>query len=88
MTTKTLLKEREAFDAMRSELEEHHMGKYAVILGDDLVGSYDTFDSAVRAARSLSDKGPYLIRRVGEAPEMTMPASVAFQVATHHAPSD
>ena len=73
----------EAFDAMRSTLEEHHLHKYVVFHDGALIGAYDTFHAAAREAVRLFGSGPYLIRQVGAAGNMPMPASVAFRL--HHA---
>ncbi len=71
--------EIKAFDAMREELEEHHLGKFAVFHDGLLVGAFDTFENAARAAVSQFGRGPFLIREVGREPIMTLPASVAFR---------
>lgn len=64
-----------AYDVRRSELEQHHGGKWVVFRGDDLVGVFDTFEVAAQAAVDRFGRGPYLIRQVG-APPLVLPASV------------
>ena len=67
-----------AFENLRQELEQHHMGKFVVMQGGILAGVYDTFDAAAKAAVGTLT-GPYLIRQVGATSTMAMPASVAFR---------
>jgi len=66
-----------AFEALKSQLIANHNGKFVVIHRGKLAGVYDTFDSAAKAAISLEQ--PYLIRQVGSAQSMPMPASVAYR---------
>lgn len=74
-----LEKERQAYNAMLGDLEKHHHGKFIVIIGDELVDSFDSFDSAAQFAKEKFGRGPYLIRRVGSPTTMPLPASVAFR---------
>jgi hypothetical protein len=67
-----------AFEARREELEEHHMGKWVIFYGEDLVDSFDTLDNAAEEARKRFGHGPFLIRQVG-APAFALPASVMFR---------
>lgn len=69
-----------AFDAMRSDLEAHHQGKWVIIRERALIGAFDTFDSAAVDAVRRFARGPYLIRQVGAPPEM-LPASVMYYPA-------
>ena len=66
-----------AFEAMKSQLLTNHNKKFVVFHHARLVGVYDTFDTAAKAAVSLEE--PYLIRQVGAEPAMPMPASVAYR---------
>ena len=70
-------KEIAAFEGMRAQLEAHHMGKWAIVRGDEFVGAFDSFDHAAAEAVRQFGRGPYLIRQVG-APPMTLPASVMY----------
>ncbi len=74
-----LATEREAFEAMREDLEEHHNGKFVVLVGDELKGTFDSFDVAAQFARANFGRGPYLIRQVGAPTSMSLPASVAYR---------
>ena len=85
MTRPELQENIKAFEAMLTTLEEHHLHKYVVFHEGAFIGAYDTFRTAAREAVRRFGSGPYLIRQVGAARSMPMPASVAFQ--PHHAPS-
>ena len=67
-----------AFELMKDQLLVNHNGKFVVIHHGELAGSFDTFDSAAKAAVSRFEP-PYLIRQVGASQEMPMPASVAYR---------
>lgn len=78
-------KEIATFDAKKNELEKHHLGKFVVIRGDEVVGTWDTMDAAATEAVRKFCRGPYLIRQIG-APPISIPASVfARPVAPKHA---
>lgn len=79
-----LEKEIAAFENMQAELEAHHNGKWAVIHGDELIDSFDSFEVAAAAAVERFGRGPFLIRQIG-APAFVMPASVAYRLVPQHA---
>lgn len=70
--------EIKAFDERRTELEQHHKGKFVVFRGDEFIGAFDTVDAAAAEAVRRFGRGPYLIRQVG-APPTTLPASVMYR---------
>ena len=70
--------EIEAYEKQLPDLEKNHMGKFVVFKNGDLVGAWDTLDSAAASAVARFGRGPYLIRQVG-APRPTLPASVLFR---------
>ena len=83
----TLETEIRTFEEKRAELEEHHFGKFVVIVGDKVIGTWDTIDAAATEAVKQFGRGPYLIRQIGEKP-LTLPASVfAFPIREPHAHS-
>ena len=84
MTRPELRENIEAFEAMRTTLEDNHLYKYVVFHDGAFAGAYDTFHNAAREAVGRFGSGPYLIRQVGAARNMAMPASVAFR--PQHAP--
>ena len=68
-----------AYHRMRPELEEHHKGKFVVIKGAELQGTFDTLDHAANFAREKLGRGPYLIRQVA-VDYGPLPASVLYRV--------
>jgi hypothetical protein len=66
------------YERLRSELEAAHMGKWALVHDDRLVGVFPSFDAAATAAVKEFGRGPYLIRQIGAA-HVTLPASVMFR---------
>jgi hypothetical protein len=77
-TSSILQKEIAAFEQRKSELEAHHLGKWALFRGLELIGTFDNFENAAAEAVARFGAGPYLIRQVG-APPMTLPASVMYR---------
>jgi hypothetical protein len=55
-----------AFEQRRKALEQDCLGKFVVFHGGQLVGAFDDFDSAGKAALQFGES-PSLIRKVGEA---------------------
>lgn len=66
-----------AYNSMREGLEATHMGKWVLVHDREVIGVYDSFETAAENAVSRFGAGPYLIRQVGAAPA-TLPASVMF----------
>jgi hypothetical protein len=67
-----------AFEAMRDDLEAHHMGEWVVVRDGKVIGTYASFESAASDAVAKFGRGPYLIRQIG-APPITLPASVMYR---------
>ena len=67
-----------AYDTMRQELEEKHMGQWVLLHDEKLVSVHDSFADTAADAVARFGRGPYLIRQVG-APSVTLPASVMFR---------
>ena len=66
-----------AYEAMRDNLEAHHMGRWVLVHSRELVGEYDSFEVAAEDAVRRFGRGPFLIRQVG-APALTLPVSVMY----------
>ena len=77
MAVANIDKELATYERMRETLEIHHMGEWALVHGDELIGTYPSFDAAAQDAVSKFGRGPYVIRQVG-ATSITLPASVAY----------
>ncbi len=59
-----LTREIKTFEDMQESLEQGHFGKWVLIVGDQLVGTYETFQDAAVDASHRFGRGPYLIRQV------------------------
>ena len=68
-----------AYETMRADLENHHMGEWALVFNEELIGAFPSFDEAAQVAVQRFGRGPYLIRQIG-APPVTMPASVVYNL--------
>jgi len=67
--------ELEAFAQLKPELLQHHLGKFALIIGRDLVGTFDTREEAYRAGIEARGNVPMLIKLVvHEEPTESIPA--------------
>ena len=71
-----------AYETMRADLENQHMGEWVLVFNENLIGVYPSFDEAAQVAVREFGRGPYLIRQIG-APPIAMPASVVYNL--HHA---
>ena len=63
-----------AYERMRDVLETDFFGKWVVVHDEELIGAFDTFNLAANDAIRRFGRGPYLIRRVGESPYVTLPS--------------
>ena len=52
------------FNAHREEFLKHYRGKFVVIVGDEVVGTFDTADFAYRVGLTLKGNIPMLIKKV------------------------
>ena len=66
-----------AYERQQATLEAEHMGKWVLFQDLDLIGVYESFESAAEEAVRRFGRGPYLIRQVG-APPVVLPASVMY----------
>lgn len=63
------------YEGMQEQLEAEHKGEWAVIHGEELVGTYPDFQVAADAAVRQFGRGPYLIREIG-APPIVIPSYI------------
>ena len=73
-----LSEEIQAYEQIRDQLEADEWGKWVIVHDRELFGIYLSFEEAAEDAVEHFGRGPYLIRKVGEAP-ITLPASVLYQ---------
>ena len=52
------------FELKKQELLLHHEGKYALIVGEELLGVFDRQDEAYRAGVAQKGNVPMLIKRI------------------------
>ena len=62
-------KEIAAYTKVRDHLEANHIDEWAVVYGNELIGTYDTLEDAAHEAIARFGRGPYLIRQVGAPPK-------------------
>ena len=60
-----LTQEYAVYESKREELEAAHFGKYVLIKRDEIVGTFETLDDALRVAVKRFGRGPYLIEEIG-----------------------
>lgn len=60
----SLEREHEYFEEHRTEWVKHHLGKFALIRGDELQGTFDTADSAYGAGIHAWGNVPFLIKQI------------------------
>ena len=76
--TSALPREIKAFEAMKVSLEEQHSGKWVLIVGEELIGRYDSFQDAAMDATSQFGRGPYLVRQVSGALRNRLSSAAVF----------
>lgn len=69
--------EIKAYDGLRAELENSHMGEWVIVHDEKLIGVFPSLDEAAGEAVRRFGRGPYLIRQIG-APPIAMPVSVMY----------
>lgn len=79
MSDDNIQKEIDAFEAMRADLEKHHLGKFVIIKDGKLAGTFDTFNAAAQEAIRQFPDEKFLIRQVGVPGPIRLPASVVWR---------
>jgi hypothetical protein len=64
--TAPLEKERKFFESHQTEWEKVHLGKFALVRGEELAGVFDDASTAVTEGAKRFEGSPYLVRRVGD----------------------
>jgi hypothetical protein len=64
MVAMALEEELAYFEARRQDLVQHHEGKFALIKGRELIGTYTTFAEAFEAGVARLGNVPFLIKPV------------------------
>ena len=67
--------ELEYFESQKAELLKHHEGKFALIVGRNLLGVFDTHEDAYKAGVAQMGNVPMLIKRIArDEPTQSIPA--------------
>ena len=65
MTSKPdLKKELETYDEKKLELLAAHEGQYVLIHGDEVAGTWDTYEDALKAGYERFEIEPFLVKRI------------------------
>lgn len=79
-----LEKEIAVFEKLKPQLLEHHLGKFALIIGESVVGVYDSPQTAYVAGLAAHGNVPMLIKIITEHEGVeTIPALVLGLYAVH-----
>ncbi len=72
------------FDAHKDELLQHYRGQYALIHGDELLGTFTQFQEAFEAGISKVGNTAFLIRQVlDDNPTVQFPALAVGMISAH-----
>lgn len=76
----TLERELQRFESLKERLLEHHEGKYALIIGSELVGIFDHQEEAYKVGVEKHGNVPMLIKRIvrDEPPESVPTMNLAL----------
>lgn len=58
--------EKARYEELREELLEHHEGQFALIVGEELVGTFNSRNEAYRTGLKRFGNAPMLIREIDE----------------------
>ncbi len=79
-----LEQELEFFYSHKQELLEHHKNQFALIKGNQLIGTFTTWEEAFDAGVKQLGNVPFLIKRVQEEEEVVQfPALVVGGISAH-----
>jgi len=72
------------FESIKAELLPHNEGKYALIIGRELIGTYDRQEDAYKAGVEAKGNVPMLIKLISvrERPE-SLPAMTLGLISAH-----
>jgi hypothetical protein len=81
--TKPLEQELRTFERERSHLEREHSGKFVLIHGEDVIGTYDGFEAAANEGLRRFGSSPFLIREIGQREIQLSPAVLYGLTGAH-----
>ena len=77
-------REQKFYDDNRGDLLEHHVGKYVLIVGDELIGTFDDQEAAYGAGIGQFGNVPLFIKRVeADDPPASIPAMTLGLISAH-----
>ena len=68
----SLIKELQFYKQNKADLLVKYEGKYVVIVGENVVGSYDSYQEAVTASVEKYEPGTFFIQRVTDKDEIAI----------------
>jgi hypothetical protein len=72
------------FESQKNVLLQHNRGQFALIHGDELLGTFTTFNEAFEAGVGRLGNQPFLITPITEQPtEVQLPALVVGVISAH-----
>jgi hypothetical protein len=57
------------YEENREKLREQHLGKHVVIVGEQILGVYDTAGEAYEETKKTIEPGKFMIKEIPENPE-------------------
>jgi hypothetical protein len=84
-----LERERAFYNAHQAEWAALHLGRFVVVKGEELIGTYETMDLALAAGASRFGLDSFLVRKLGETEqEIHVPAlALGLLFAPSHGPT-
>jgi hypothetical protein len=67
-----LEKEFALFEAKKEEFIQNHKDQYVLIVGDDVIGFFDSEDKAIQEALKSYDPGKFLVQKCSEDSDQVM----------------
>ena len=85
MLMNVLEEELRTYAAQEEELKRSAPGKFVVIKGTEIVGTFDTLELALTEATRRFGLAPYLVRRIGDPiQQLDIPALTLGLIGAHH----
>lgn len=77
-------REQKYYDDHKRDLLEHHAGKYVLVVGDELVGTFDNQEAAYGVGIERFGNVPLFIKRVeADDPPASIPAMTLGLISAH-----
>ena len=83
MAKKILKHEIATYKKNQQGLESEHLGEFVLIVGEEIIGLFQSFEDAAAEGIRLYGQGPYLIRQVG-GPDPELPVALMLGLVSAH----